>query len=337
MSELPIHPAGQSGAANRENKKGGSPEDARRGFDMENILQSRSAGNSEVPVSYRVSSESKKAGEAIDKLVEEAKLKGKPVSRIIQLTPVLAGVLLGRNPANRKLSERLVDTYEYEISGGRWVFNGEPIIVSDDGLLNDGQHRCEAVVRAGRGIEVVMIVGVSRTSRTTLDQGRVRTAGDYLSMDGHSNATALSAAANYGWQYRARGMLASGSTTRATKTEIMQFVADNPALERSLALFVNGLARKLGGVSFLTFCHFAIASEAKREDVDTFFLSLTEGANLRNGSPILYARNRLIAMAGGREQNQKAELVFKTWNAWRRGETVSRLLLAGGVLPVLEA
>lgn len=303
---------------------------------MNTILQARSAGNSEAPIPFRVQSENKKAAMEIDRLVAEAESKGKPITRVVQLTPVLAAALLERNPANRKLSELLVETYSYEIAGGRWVFNGEPVIVSGDGLLNDGQHRCEAVVRSGRGIEVILVVGVSRTSRTTLDQGRARTASDYLSMEGHINSAVLAAVANYAWQYSNRGMLATGGSSRATKSEIMQFVVDNPALERSIGMFTTAIGRRLGGHSFIAFCHFAISNAGKREDVDSFFVAMMEGASLRPGHPILYARNRIITMAGARDHNPKAELVFRSWNAFRRGESVSRMQLSGGPLPVLE-
>lgn len=304
---------------------------------MATILQARAAGNDEAPIPFRFQSENKKAAAEIDRLVAEAASKGKPVTRVVQLTPVLAAVLLDRNPANRKLSERLVETYSYEIGGGRWVFNGEPIIISDDGLLNDGQHRCEAVVRAGRGIEVIMVVGVSRTSRTTLDQGRARTAGDYLGMDGYTDVNALAAAAGYAWQYQTYGML-NAKSGRATKSEVMQFVADHPALPRSLTLFDNTKKVKhIGGKSVLAFCHFAISQVGRRENVDEFFIALMEGAGLPAGNPILYARSRLLQMSGTRDQNGKAEIIFRAWNLFRRNQGVTRMNLMGGVLPVLEA
>ena len=71
--------------------------------------------------------------------------------------------------------------------------------------------------------------------------------------------------------------------------------------------------------------------------MDQFFIAFSEGVNLGVGSPILYARNRIMGLAGTRDMNAKAELIFKAWNAWRRGERVDKIWLSGGVLPVLEA
>lgn len=285
---------------------------------------------------FNTTSDHRKMAIWLDKLVADAAEKKRPAAQLVRLSPTLATVLLDRNPSNRKIMEQTVDRYSYEIGGDRWTFNGEPLIVSDTGELNDGQHRCAAVIKANKAIDVIMIVGVPRQSRTTLDQGRMRTAGDYLSMDGHSNTTALAAAANYTWQYRNRGMLALGGTGKATKSEVLSFVADNPGLERSVSLFTVKQARRLGGLAFVGFCHFAIGSVGRAEDVDSFFIALTEGINLGVKSPILYVRNRVMNMAGDRDVNAKAELIFRGWNAWRRGEKVDRILLSGGVLPVLE-
>lgn len=289
-----------------------------------------------IPAEFTNVSDNKKLGIQLDRLVQEAAEKGKPVARMMSLTPALASVLLERNPANRKINETAVERYAYEIMGGRWVFNGEPMIISDTGELNDGQHRCAAVVKAGKPIDVILIIGVPRETRTTLDQGRARTAGDYLSMEGHIYTNNLAAAANYAWQYRNRGQISNGGSAKATKSEVLNFVAENPGLRRSLEMFNTKQARGVGGVSFLAFCHFIIGGVGRPEDVDSFFIALTEGANLGKGHPALYVRNRMLGLTNGRDQNGKAELIFKAWNAWRRGEKIDRIWLGGGVLPVLE-
>lgn len=317
-------------------EKGGSPEDARQEVKpMEAVAVKERERNVVTPLNSGMS-ENRKLAIWLEKLVADSVQKGKPVSQMVSLTPALAEMLLNRNPVNRKINEAAVERYAYDIRGGRWTFNGEPIIVADSGELNDGQHRCAAVIEAGKPIDIVLIIGVPRDTRTTLDQGRTRTAGDYLSMEGHVNTNNLAAAANYAWQYRARGMLAQGSASRAMKSEVMRFVADNPALARSLSLFNVKQGRGLGGLSFLAFCHFVISGVGRPEDVDTFFIALTEGVNLGRGHPALYVRNRMMTLSNDRVQNAKAELIFRAWNAWRKGETMGKVWLQGGVLPVLE-
>jgi hypothetical protein len=320
------------------NKNGGSPEDSRRKENgMSTVLQARPAGKNIVhakPEFFR-DSDRRKLAIWLDGLVAEAK-GSKPIAKTVELTPDLATLLLDRNPANRKLNQYAVERFAYEIAGGRWTFNGEPVLVADTGELNDGQHRCAAVIQAGKPIDIILIVGVPRASRTTLDQGRARTAGDYLAMNGEANANNLATAANFAWQYQTRGMLSVGGSSKATKSEIIAFVNEHPGIRYSLEKFINKTARAVGGVSLLAFCHFAIGAVGKKEDVDTFFLALTEGANLQKGHPALYVRTRMLSLMGHHDKNARAELIFKAWNAWRRGENVDRIWLSGGELPLLE-
>ena len=306
-------------------------------INMDTIVQARSAGNGSAPISSGMS-EHRKLAIWLDKLVEEAKAKKKPVAQMVSLTPALAQVLLDRNPDNRKISSTTVETYAHDIAGGRWAFNGEPIIVADTGDLNDGQHRAQAVIEAGRPIDVVLLIGVPRDTRTTLDRGKVRTVGDYLAMDGHTYSNVLGAAASLFWSYKNRGVVATGSHSRATKSDALATVREYPGLERSVMLVHEKGADAAGGKSMLAFVHFALCGVSRREDADRFILSVINGAGLKFGDPILYARNRLVNERGKLRAPDKAELLFRAWNAHRKGETgVKRISLLGGVLPVLEA
>lgn len=333
------HPIFTAARAASRKEKGGTPEDARqKESKMEAVVEARPVGKvSPINIAgFHTESARRKLGIWLDSLVEKA--KEKPVVQMVRLTPEMAEMLLGRNNANRRLSAATVENYAHEMRGGRWVFNGEPLIISDTGELNDGQHRCQAVIDSGVAVEVLLVVGIPRETRTTLDQGKTRTVGDYLSMEGHAYANVLGSAAGYVWMYRNRGSLITGGNrrqARATKGEVMQTVADNPGIERSVAIINQKAADAVGGKSILAFAHFIFAT-FKREDADYFIGALMNGAGLKNGNPILYVRNRLINERGRLKANDKAELLIKGWNAWRRGDTVTRLLLSGGTLPLVE-
>lgn len=336
--------AGQIAASDAPfKKKGGQSEDARqKGNTMLNVVEEapRIGNMARSEKGQFVSlSEHKRIGIWIDGLVEKAKETGKPVAQVVKLTPVMAEVLLGRNDKNRKVKTGKVDDYAHEMKHGQWAFNGEPIIISDTGELNDGQHRCMGVVQAQATIDAILIFGIARETRVTLDQGVMRTVGDYLSMEGHSYANVLGAAANYIWCYRVRGMLGNGSSNRrairATKSEVMQTVEANPGIERSVTLVHAKGADAVGGKSILAFAHFMF-STVSREDADHFILTLISGAGLKAGDPILYVRNRMINERGKLRPNDKAELIIKAWRAWRNRERVTRLLLSGGTLPPVQ-
>lgn len=267
-----------------------------------------------------------------------AKANRSVTSVVTDLTPQMAAVLLERNPANRKIKHAKVQDYAHDIKQGAWKFNGEPIIIANDGLLNDGQHRCAAVLEAQKAIKVVMVFGVERDSRDTLDQGANRTAGDYLGIHGYHSTNNLAAVAKAVWQWRTYGLLsAGGSRYSPTRSEVLEVVAANPGLVKSFSFVDRKNARTMGSPSILAFAHFAIKSIAGELPANYFMDALIDGTNLKAGDPILTARNRLIVDRKSLRAPERAELLFRAWNAHRLGQTRVLFRIAGGELPLLEA
>lgn len=257
-----------------------------------------------------------------------------PMSEPVTLTPVLAGILLEphRNPDNRPISELLVDRISSDIKGRRYIFNGEPIIISREGYTNDGQHRCHAVIKTGKAIRTMISFGFERESRMTLDQGNTRTAGHYLSMAGVVDGNGVGTVATMIWQYKEHNRLSTDGRSRPTKSQVLLVAESYKDIHDSL--LVCGKTNGVAGRTLLAFCHWVASHKAGKAAADEFFSSLISGANLGARSPILYARNRL-----NNERlttNEKVELIFRAWNAWREKRTVKSLPVNGGVLPKLE-
>ncbi len=105
-------------------------------------------------------------------------------AEIVMLTPKKAAELLRRNDNNRVINVTLVNRLAETISSGMWSFNGEAIIVSKDGDLNDGQHRCLAVLKTGIAVPTVLVTGVERKTRYTVDTGAKRSRHHLLQMRG---------------------------------------------------------------------------------------------------------------------------------------------------------
>lgn len=254
------------------------------------------------------------------------------------LSPELAEVLTepSRNPSNRSVSEIYVKNYSQDILDGRWGFNGESIKITSDGLLNDGQHRCYAVLAAGKGIETMFVFGVPRESRTTLDQGKSRWAADYLTMEGHPDAYTLGAVAGFVCQFRKRRILDNAGTWRPTKSEVLLLANTDPAVAAAVAAVTRRNSMNLGGRGLLGFCFYAIAERAGPVDAKAFIDALKDGANLSQRDPILYARNRIATERKRLSLNDRAELIFRAWNAHRLGSSPLTLMVKGGPLPELE-
>lgn len=258
----------------------------------------------------------------------------------VLLTPVMAEALLLMNKDNRRIKSRKVDDFARDMVTGNWKMNGESIIVSKDGHLNDGQHRASAVMQANKSIKTLMVFGVERDTRDTIDHGIGRSPGDDLALNGFHNTIVLAAASRMLWQWRTYGYIQHSGVKAPTRVELIEIAKNNPGLVKS-ALEVgskSGKAKSLTSIAILTFCNFAFKTVAHETEVSFFFDSLIEGNDLKRGDPILNARNRLIAERNILNSSEKVELLFRAWNAHRQGETTrTAFRMSGGELPLLEA
>jgi hypothetical protein len=295
---------------------------------MLNVLESGETGNL-----FRTTSPEAKAAKWLNDQVGLS--KGRITCSVVEITPPMARAMLAVNPSNRRVSEATVSKIARDIEADNFVVNGESIIVANDGSLNDGQHRLCACVEAGKPITSVVVFGPTRDTRVTVDQGRSKMVGDYLAMEGHRDSNALAAAAGYVWQWQNIGRLSSQAGERPNKGEVLALVDAHPNLAHSVsAVGGNGVA----GRGLLAFCHWAFALTSSKGAADEFMVSLISGANLLSRDPILYARNRL--MADRRlSPNEKAKLIFRAWNAHRRGEQPKTLTVNDRdvALPVVES
>lgn len=316
-------------------KNGGAPEGARQ--DQKHMLSVAEAppkasllarsGNGK----FVTASPDKRAADWLEEQIAASQNEVRSI--VVDLTPALARALLNRNPGNRKISQSTVEAYARDIANDAWQFNGEPIIVSRDGHMNDGQHRSEGVVAADKPIRVVMIFGVERETRNTLDQGKVRRLADYLFMDGYSNTIRLASVARYVWQYEQTGAIGN-RTVKPTKGECLRVIETYPNLLASIKFVDQKGVSKFVSLPSLAFCHWTF-SRMDKAAAEQFIQSIIDGIGLERAAPALYVRSRLIAERGVIRGEAMAELIFKGWNAFRTGETLQRLVISGR-LPRLE-
>lgn len=251
----------------------------------------------------------------------------------IELTPALAQELLLRNPANRNITEARVLMYADDIENDRWEFNGQPIIVSDDGLLTDGQHRCEAVALAGKSIRSSIAFGVSYESRKTTDQCKPKGAADFLAMDDVPYAKALTGVARMLVIMERTGNV--NQPNGISHANVLEFATRNKdSLLESTAFTHQHLTKLKNVISpiVLAFCHY-LFKQISSEAAHTFCSQIIHGEGLAADDPAMAVRNKLISTSKA-TRAAKTEIVFHGWNAFRRGErrTLIRIL---GKLPEL--
>lgn len=262
--------------------------------------------------------------------------KKKPSVEIVTLTPVLASLLLTRNSVNRPISRINAASLSSDIASGRFVFNGESIVVSETGTLNDGQHRCMQVVATGRPIETVIVFGAKEETRFTIDTGKSKSASNLLHMKGRKYTHVLASAVNYHLQWQDQGFINyGGSDINPTKAQIIAAADELHGIDKSIE-FTSEAMKTIRSHAVLAFCHYVFKKRAGLDAADQFIGKLIDGDGLRKGDPIHYCRNRLLQMNRGNTANDRCELVFKCWNKWRTGATVTTFRFTGGKLPKLE-
>lgn len=274
----------------------------------------------------------------LESRIREAETTGVKFEKV-SITPEIASLLLERNQSNRKLNLNDVKSIAGDILAGRWVFNGETIIVSKDGHVNDGQHRLEAVVLAGRAIETAVVFGVDRETRTTVDAGRVRSVGDYLQMDDIPNGNNVAAAARKIMEIEEYGKTTSSVDQRHSKQAVLERSRIDPAILDSIrACHLQGFG-KVGSLSMLATAHYFFKS-IDPDAADEFIRKLVSGADLPLHHPIWTARNKLVGRDVRLSQNEKLKTIIMGWNNWRAGKekvkTVTHTVKKGETLPEIR-
>lgn len=227
----------------------------------------------------------------------------------LTITPAMAMALYDRNSGNRHVRTRYLKIAE-DILQGRYTTNGETIIISRCGSLNDGQHRMLAVLWANKSIVTACCVGAERSTRETVDVGSARTVGDFLHMRGVTNAAKASAMVNYLWQYHKNRRFVSGTAARPTAQQALHLAESDPLIIDSVKTINATAARSLGGHAILATCYhiFRQYDEAMAKE---FMVTLVDGIDVKKGSSIAKTRTRLMDKA--MPPNAVGELVFKTW------------------------
>lgn len=237
---------------------------------------------------------------------------------IEHIDPHVATSYLVHNSGNRRISRPHVEELARDMMQDRWMFNAQPICFAHTGRLLNGQHRLQAVVLAGRTIEVPVVRGLDEVAYATYDNNAKRRAdlGDQLySFGDHALAYAM---ANLFWQHERKTLQMRNA--KATAAEIQQIITDHPRL-----LILRSLARKLGHFGRASVIGYA-AYVMERDDAALaaqFLTALETGADLRPGHPILSLRGALQKLRGSKaSQSEQLAVLMAGWERFKARASV---------------
>lgn len=247
-------------------------------------------------------------------------------TRTMTIDAAAARRLLATNTGNRHVSARRVSLLARQMRDGHWENTGEPIIVSDEGILNNGQHRLLAVLEADAVIEMDVRFGIPRRAFVKTDTGAARSSGDVLSIRGVAGASQIAMTLRLlmiyerGLPEHGRDSFTNDEVNRAydrwpdiadayAKVQVFRF----PPQIRSTPLYAT------------TFLAMRVPKGPK---VEAWLHTLATGEEAHRDDPAYVLRERLLRNPlgdlGTRErQLMRFALMIKSWNLYRDNETVA--------------
>ncbi len=243
---------------------------------------------------------------------------------LVELTPELADLLMSENDGNRRIREIKLHQYISDILADRWQVNGEPIQVSKDGKLNNGQHRCSAVLAADKSIHTFMVFGVDRDSRMTIDTGANRNAQDYLSIDGHKYASTMASVARQVLAYEANKGTSMVNGNRVSHSEVVNRAATDPAIALAAAFPSSSTKiKRLAPPSVVGFVHYVL-NAIDSTDAEIYLDAIVNGVGLEEDSAPYVVREKLMNLRAA-FRDQKIEVFLKGWNAFRKNKRIKNI------------
>lgn len=253
------------------------------------------------------------------------------------VTPEKAAEYLRGNAAGRSLNPNAVNMYARDMAAGRWQLTHQGLAFDEDGVLFDGQHRVNAVVRAGVTVRFWVTRGASRETFGAIDIGRGRSMADRFHIAGHEkDATQLAAVARKVTLWDAGHPWSRRLTP--TREEIAQAFDAHPEIADAARFAHTWPGRRTLAPALAGFCWW-LFSAVDSDDATYFMEALRTGANLERGDPILALRERLLAdrgtgstarasyAAGYQRQEVMLAMTIIAWNHYRKRSKITKIQL----------
>lgn len=233
----------------------------------------------------------------------------------------------------RKASSKDVDLYARMMKEGKWDENVPQAICFDtDGRLCDGQHRLMAVVASGASIKFDVIRGMTRETFLRLDQGRRRTAAEFINVKYSAHISALISRIIAIKSHATFSSLCMKTATRdkVLREDIVAEYQKNPMYYTQLVEKARKLYRNVRIASPSTIA-FAIWSEQLLDNDDLLDSFIREACDVETAERcVLYMRQLINTRKLDAPDSQKVNkwgvgVFLKSYELYKRGEYTKRM------------
>ncbi len=248
-------------------------------------------------------------------------------TKTLMFDRALAEKFLELNSGNRRVNRRKVEQLAAQMKSSEFENTGEPIIVSREGVINNGQHRLLALVEADVELDMDVRFGIPRRAFTKTDTGTSRSSADVLTIKGVGSGNQVSSAIRLLLLYQ-RGLPGS----------IRDFVS-NDEVARAFDGWhdIEDVVRTVNGHAFpkavkstpLYVVAFLASRSPQKSKLEAWLDALATGLDVSRDNAAYLLRERLMratdAPIGTRELLvERFALMVKSWNLFSRGESVAK-------------
>jgi len=244
----------------------------------------------------------------------------------ILVTPELAEYFLKRNTKNRPISKSNVNFLVKEITSGAWREISDPIQISTNDVILNGQHRLTAIVKAKIPVFLRVETNIDESIFTVIDTGKKRTGTDALGIEKVDNAVVASTTIRFIHEI-------IGLNKNLTNQEMVDYYdANHDRLKESIRFGVSNYKKgeKLIPPTLLGAFHFLITENYPEKGLE-FLTKFAIGSNIEKGCPTLPLRARFVTLRTDAYKNGRTEANFKyvtlAWNKFVKGEKTTKLTM----------
>lgn len=243
----------------------------------------------------------------------------------VYLTPKKAQEFLDSRALQRPLSMHHVAELVDEIANDEWADSNDMICFDDAGHLINGQHRCQAVIEAGKPIWVFVAYGMKRRQKedgklganpfNKMDIPRRRTGGDVAAMMGFKDTNTASAVASIVYAYENNLFTTGNAWPRLSNERVsVELKRLKNEIERSIQMTPK-IPRLLGiGRSIIVAVHLLAARHDPKE-ADAFSQIMATGSSSPSLPGVVSLRESLLRRGkGSRTGTENLTALIKAWN-----------------------
>lgn len=237
------------------------------------------------------------------------------------ITPEESRRLLAVKRSNAAVRMPQVRQYAEEMRNGRWVLNGDPVIIGQSGALLSGVLRLEASALAGVPFPALIVKNIDDSTFETIDAVRRRTVGDILAIRKEAHGRVLGSALGILWRYSTGDYTKSGRSP--APQALLSILGEHPEIRSSVAL-TAGMGGTLphGVASALHYLFSCVDAEVASQ----FFAEMRKPDPQWAAVAALKRQLENLAERGGtKRQPHLIGLTIKAWEAHRRGQDVKLL------------